>query len=126
MNEPKSSSRNKESNFSYRLGAQNFRRLFHKFCWIVAKFIRNKFNVDISVFYRTLKTGSYFQLKSSNATASVFNVVHKFCCLRDADVSYIAMTSRHLVIRAQEHLSFNINKTTRARHISSCQCCKAK
>ena len=54
---------------------------------VIAELIRHKFNVDISVFYRTLKSGSYFQLKSSTSAALVSNVVYRFSGLRDAGCS---------------------------------------
>ena len=44
--------------------------------------------------------------------------------LRDADVSYIGITTCHLVSREQEHWSLN-NKAAVVQHIGSCQCCNA-
>ena len=35
------------------------------------------------------------------------NVAHKFTCQRDADVSYIGVTKRHLITRVKEHLALN-------------------
>ena len=52
-------------------------------------------------------------------------MVYQSFCLRDAHVSYISMTSRYSVSRAQEHLNLNLNKTPITQHISSCQCCNA-
>ena len=43
-------------------------------------------------------------------------VVHKFTCLRDANISYIGMTSCHLATKAQEHLHSTINKTAITLH----------
>ena len=45
--------------------------------------------------------------------------------LRDADVSYIGITTCHLVSREQEHWSLNNNKAAVVQHIGSCQCCNA-
>ena len=49
------SNKAKENNFSYtcRLGAPYFGRASHNFGCNIAKVNQNKFNVDISVFYRT-------------------------------------------------------------------------
>ena len=47
-----------------------------------------------------------------------------FSSLRNADVSYMGMTSRQLVTRAQVHLNLNFNKTAKTQQIRSCQCCK--
>ena len=50
----------------------------------------------------------------------MFNMVNKFTCLGDANMSYIGMTSRPLVTRAQEHFYSTINKTAITQHINSC------
>ena len=51
------------------------------------------------------------------------NVVNKSNCLCDTNMSYVGMTSRHLVTRAQEHLHLTINKTAIVQHINSCSSC---
>ena len=38
------------------------------------------------------------------------NVVYRFKCLRDADISYIGKTERHLVSRVAEHLRTHLSK----------------
>ena len=68
--------------------------------------MKNKFNVDINVYYTTLKTGSYFQLKCSTPTHLISNVVYKFTCSCDTDVTCNGMTTRHLGVRVQDHLPF--------------------
>ena len=76
-------------------------------------------------FQLSIKTVLNSQLTSCTPPALLPNVVHEFSCLHDAVVTYMDMTSRHLVNRAQEHLNLNFNKIAVTRHISACQCCKA-
>ena len=54
--------------------------------------IKNKFDVDINVYYTTLKTGSYFRLKCTTPMHLISNVVYKFTCLCGTNVTYIGMT----------------------------------
>ena len=87
--------------------------------------VKTKFNVDISVYYICFKTGSYFQLKCSTPFPLLSNVVYKFSCSRDANISYISMTTtRHLGIRIQEHLHLKTTKSAIRDHIEVCQNCK--
>ena len=51
------------------------------------------------------------------------NVVYKFTCLHNANMSYIGMTSRHLVTKALEHLHSTVNETGITLHINSCSSC---
>ena len=60
VNEPKSSKKSKDINFSYKLNLPYFGRPSQTFHCNVAKLVRNNFYVDIAVFYKTLKTGTYF------------------------------------------------------------------
>ena len=100
VNEPKPSNKNTENNFSYRLGVPYFGRPAYNFGCNIAKLIRNKFNVDISVFYRTFKNWIILSIK----VKLVYNLVHQFLCLRDADVSHIGMTSPPLGHQSTEAL----------------------
>ena len=67
-------------------------------------FGKTKFNVDTNVYYTAFKTGPYFRLKCSTALSLMSNVMYKFNCSRDADLSYIGMIKRHLSVRVREHL----------------------
>ena len=73
------------------------------------------------LYYTSLKTGSYFNLKFKTRTALKSNVVYKFTCSRDVNTTYIGMSTRHLVTRAREHLQLNSNyaKSAISQHISS-------
>ena len=88
--------------------------------------IRNKFNVDVNIYYTTLKTGSYFQLKSCTPMHLVSNVLYKFTCSCDTNVTYIGMTTQHLGVRLEEHLHSKKDSAVQ-KHINVCQlfrCCK--
>jgi len=54
------------------------------------------------------------------------NVVYKFSCSRDAKISYIDMTTRHLGIRVYEYLHHKTLKSNIKDHIDSCDTCKEK
>ena len=113
-----------DKNFDLRLGIPYFGKPSHKFSCSLTKLIHKRFAIDLAVYYTTMKTASYFKLKCNTPKSLVSNVVYKFSCLRDANLSYIGMTSRHLVTRVNEHLHSTINKTAVTQHINSCQFCK--
>ena len=76
------------------------------------------------MYYTSFKIGAYFQLKCSTPAALASNVVYQFDCLRDANCSYVGMTTRHLVTRVQEHLHSTTNKTAISEHLKLCESCK--
>ena len=61
----------------------------------LAKIIKNKVDVDIVPF----KIGRYFQLKSDTSLALCSNVVYKFTCLCDMNLTYYRMSTRRLITR---------------------------
>ena len=50
-------------------------------------------------------------------------MIYKFTCLRDADISYIGVTSRHFVTIALELLHSTAKKTANTQHINLCSFC---
>ena len=68
--------------------------------------IKNKYNLKISLMYKTFKVVNYFQLKSKTPVALCSNVVYKFSCSCDTNKTYIVLSSRHLITRVREHLNF--------------------
>ena len=76
------------------------------------------------VYYTCFKTGSYFQLKSFTPFLLLLNVVYKFSCSRDANVSYFGVTTLHLGIRIQEDLHHKTTKSAIRDHFETCQYCK--
>ena len=87
--------------------------------------VKRKLNIDINAYYVTFKTGSYFQLKCSASFSLMSNVVYKFNCLRDAYLSYIAMTTHHSNVKVREHLHSKVILTV-GKHIITCHVCKEK
>ena len=81
--------------------------------------------VKIIPVYKTFKVGNYFNLKSSTPLPLMSNVVYRFSCLRDADMTYIGMSARHLITRAKEHLALNSvsRKSAVKDHILNCENC---
>ena len=84
-----------------------------------------KFNVKISPVYCTFKVGNIFHLKDKTPFPLCSNVVYQFSCSCDENVSYIGMTSRHLITRVKEHLNLGDLHTKSAikDHIYQCKIC---
>ena len=83
--------------------------------------IKTQFSIKTLVYFTTGKTGTYFNLKSKTPSALMSNVVYQFECSHDVNLSYIGMTNRHILNRAEEHLR---SKTAVKQHIDSCANCK--
>ena len=105
------------TNWLYSLNRNSSRQFAKK----LSVLIKRKFDVDINVYYTTFKTGFYFQLKCSTPLSLMSNVVYKFNCSCDADLSYIGMTTRHV----REHLHSKVRSAV-GKHINNCHVCKQK
>ena len=67
----------------------------------IEKILKLKFDVKLYSIYTTTIVGHYFQFKiRSFFFALRSDVVYKFTCSRDANLTYILTSSRHLSIRA--------------------------
>ena len=114
-----------EPDFLFSIGIPFFGKASRVFAKRLTALVKTKFNVDINVYYTCFKTGSsYFQLKCSTPFPLLSNVVYKFSCSRDANISYIGMTTRHLGTRIQEHLHHKTIKSAIREHFEICQNCK--
>ena len=71
-----------------------------KICQLFKKY----YNINIRVIYNTCKVRNYFSLKCATPFFLRANVVYKYTCLHDADITYIGKTKRHLAIRMKEHV----------------------
>ena len=90
----------------------------------LAKIIKNIIDVNIVPVYKLFKIGRYFQLKCNTHLALCSNVVYKFTCSRDMNLTYYGMATRHLITRARKHLYFNsIQRSAIKDHILSCDIC---
>ena len=75
----------------------------------------------------TTKVQEYFSLKSKTPLILNSNVVYKFTCSRDVNVTYIGTSTRHLSIRAGEHLNVSrSSKSAMKKHIKKCSSCKTQ
>ena len=76
-------------------------------------------------FKKTFKTGTCFQLKSRTPLLLCSNVVYKFTCSCDSNLTFISKSTRYLRIRVGEHLnvaSLHENSAIK-QHILSCTVC---
>ena len=90
----------------------------------LTKIIKNKINVNIVPVYKSFKINRYFHLKSDTPLALCSNVVYKFTCTYDMNLTYYSMSTRHLITRVREHLDFNnIQRSAIKDHILSCNIC---
>ena len=81
--------------------------------------------ITISPVFDTCKVSKYFSLKSQTPRLLTSNVVYKFTCLCDANLTYIGKTKRHLMTRCLEHLELEKpHKSEVKEHIKSCQICR--
>ena len=71
--------------------------------------IKNKFNVNMNIYFKSFKVGNHLQLKCSTTMDPLLNVVYKFSCPCDTAIFYIEYTTRCLITRAHEQLTLNSN-----------------
>ena len=115
----------KKKDFSFNFGVQYFGRPTRIFARQLSKLVKNKFQVDLNVYFTTFKTGQYFKLKCRTPVFLLSNVVYKYSCSCDTNKSYIGMTSRHLIERVQEHFNFSSkSKSPIKDHIENCSKCQ--
>ena len=76
-----------------------------RFVKALSRLCLKHFDVRLLPLYRTNKVGQYFQLKSETPLPLCSNVVYKFTCSCDTNLTYIGMSSRHLITRVKEHLN---------------------
>ena len=89
--------------------------------------IQKRFDTKITIVYKTTKVQEYFSLKSKTPLILNSNVVYKFTCSCDVNVTYIGTSTRHLSIRAGEHL--NVSRSSKSaikEHIRKCSSCKTQ
>ena len=72
----------------------------------------------------TFKSSSYYQLKCSTPSLTLMsNIMYKFNCSCDVDLSYIGMTTCHLSFRIREHLHSKVRSAV-GKHMDNCRMCK--
>ena len=91
----------------------------------VTALIRDHLGVDISVYFTSCKLSRFFSLKSKTPAVLKACVLYKFPCLSDSDIAYIGKTKRHIITRANEHLTpKESSKSEVTSHIFECVSCK--
>ena len=99
----------------------------HTFGNKLKSLFQEKFRIKVKIIFTSFKVGNYFSLKSKTPFDLLSDVVYKYTCQRDAGISYLGKTKRHLTTRIEEHL--NLKKTSGSRtavtsHIFECFDCK--
>ena len=87
------------------------------------KLIEDKFGIKPFTSFTSCKVGQFFSLKSRAPPSLAANVVYRFKCSRDSDISYIGRTERHLLTRVEEHM--DIEKASAvSSHLQQCTSCQ--
>ena len=91
----------------------------------LTKIVKDHYDIDITCVLTSFNIRNYFSLKCKTPFLMVPNVIYKFTCLRDADVTYIGKTKRHFITRRDEHFDFKKkNLSPVALHVTDCQSCQ--
>ena len=100
--------------------------LSHEFKNKITKLFYNDLRVNITPVFNTFKVSRYFSLKSQTPKILTSNVVYKFTCLCDTNLTYIGKTKRHLKVRSLEHLEFEDPKPESEikTHLMGCEICR--
>ena len=80
----------------------------HIFAKDISKLIWKFSAVHLTPIYKTWKVGNYFNLKSNTPALLLSNIVYRFSCPCDVDLTYIGKSTRHVVTRAKEHLNLGL------------------
>ena len=93
----------------------------------VTKLFYNDLRINITPVFNTFKVSRYFSIKSQTPKLITSNVVYKFTCLCDTNLTYIGKTKRHLVVRHLEHLEFEKSepKSEIKNHLMECEICRS-
>ena len=81
------------------------------------------FNIDVRIVFSTFKVKNYFSLKCRTPVTLKANVIYKYTCLCDTDISYIGKTKRHLAIRMKEHR--DSQRSAIGQHLKHCKACQS-
>ena len=85
--------------------------------------LHRQMDTDLRVTYGTTKIKDSFRLKDRDAPEICTQVVYKFTCPGDPDITYIGFTNRSLRERVAEHLNIKKCTTAVSDHISQCKTC---
>ena len=85
--------------------------------------IKSKLDIEITPIFKTTKISSYFNIKSQTPSNLQSNVLYKYTCSRDVNVTYVGYSARHLITRAKELNDCKSNKSAVKNHILNCNSC---
>ena len=96
-----------------------------RFVTSLSGLIAFRYNIKLYTIFATSKVGDYFQLKCRTSHALCSNVVYKFTCSCDANLSYVGRSTRHLGVRAREDLNLTDQHKNSAikDHLMFCGVC---
>ena len=115
-----------ETDFKFILKIPFVGRLSHEFKNKIVKLFFNDLGINITPVFTSVKVSDFFSLKSQTPKLLTSNVVYRFTCLCDTNLTYIGKSKRHLVVRGMEHLDYNKEKPEGEikTHIKACDICK--
>ena len=87
------------------------------------KFETNSSKKKVETAYNTTKIGSYFSLKTCTPYLFKSNVVYKFTCTRDENITYIGESKRQLYQRIKDHCEKDKNSAIFG-HLYECEDCQ--
>ena len=76
-----------------------------RFVTSFSRLVASRYNIKLYTIFPASKVGDYFRLKCRTFHCLCSNVVYKFTSSCDANLSYVGMSTRHLGVRAREHLN---------------------
>ena len=75
----------------------------HSICSQLRQSFKRHFNVNLHCSFNTTKIKNFFSLKCPTPILLKANVVYKFNCLCDVNISYIGKTKRHLATKIENY-----------------------
>ena len=101
--------------------------LSHEFKNKAVSLFQNELRVTICPVFNTFNVSNYFSLKCQTPKQLLSNVVYKYTCLCDTNITYIGKTKRHMAVRILEHLKYEDVKPESEikSHLGSCNVCKS-
>ena len=99
----------------------------HIFAKNISKLIWKFSAVHLTPIYKTCKVGNYFNLRSNKPALLLSNVVYRFSCSCDADLTYIGKSTHLVVTREKKHLNLGSSvKSKIKQYIVECCLCNKK
>ena len=99
-----------------------FGKSSYKFKSIIKKEFEN-YNIEIKPVFTSTKLSKYFSLKERCSQSYSSNIVYKFTCPKNKDISYIGESKRQFFKRIEEH-KHNDKNSIVYNHIQNCGGCK--